>query len=192
MGGGPDWSTGVIVHRHKCQRKTKFPRKRTLESTKRWKRRMKGEKKRFPKRVLPPRPLSTYDILVLRKILHDFVNEKRTKRLEYNAELESGFPKEYLDLYFDEMEYSWHFKRIFGDLIGTCGRFYGDTQKTKPFQLDKAQLISKKYQKLLRVHKYGGTEEEEEELRKFAEIQRVFKLQVPKSMVVNLLLYHYF
>jgi hypothetical protein len=147
---------------------------------------MSGEKKGFPKRFLPPRPLSTYEISILRKILHDFINEKRIKRMEYNTELESGLPKEILDLYFDEMKYSWHFEKFFGGLIGTCGRFYGDTEKIKPFQFDKAQLLSKKYQKLLHVHKYGGTEEEEEELRKFADNQRALKLQIPKPMPVKL------
>ena len=112
----------IVIHRHKCSRRAKVPRKTLIESKLRKYRRWKGEKK-GPKKFKTKQTM--YDNILLHKIVSDFVNEKRNNRIRYIAGLKEGFSPEYLNLFYSENQ-NLHFRQIFACWIGNFGRFVGD------------------------------------------------------------------
>ena len=134
-----------ILHEHICCRKPKIIKKIKSESKSRWKRRKIGEK-RIQRNLLKREIHQKLNGIYLRKIISNFVNQRRENLIEKIKDIKKGYPEEYLNLYEDKTKISYHFKRFFGNLIGKIGRFYGDTTKEKSFEIKKALKIYKEYQ----------------------------------------------
>ena len=133
-----------ILHKHVCHRKQKFVKPIKNESKARWKRRRIGEKKMD--KIFSKRNHFQHNDNYLKKIVSDFVNQRRKDIINRIKDIKNGYPEEYLDLYRSETDYPYHFKIIFKDLIGKIGRFYGDTTKETYFNLEKEFQIRKKYE----------------------------------------------
>jgi hypothetical protein len=134
-----------ILHEHICCRKPKIIKKIKLESKSRWKRRKIGEK-RIQRNLLKREIHQKLSGIYLRKIVSNFVNQRRENIIEKIKDIEKGYPEEYLNLYEDKTKITYHFKRFFGNLIGKIGRFYGDTTKEKHFDIKKTLKIYKEHQ----------------------------------------------
>jgi hypothetical protein len=134
-----------ILHKHICYRKPKTVKMVKSESKSRWKRRKLGEKKNpknFNKRNFYQQLNGNY----LKRILSDFINQRRNDFIKRIEDIKNGYPDEYLNLYRSETDFPHHFKLLFKKLIGKIGRFYGDTTKESCFDLEKEQRIRKKYE----------------------------------------------
>jgi|LauGreDrversion4_2_1035121.scaffolds.fasta_scaffold16589_1 hypothetical protein len=134
----------TMFHAHICIKK-KVKKKIQNDSKARWKRRKLGEKninKRFIRRNI----FQQIELNYLRKILSDFVNQRRNDLINRINDIQNGYPEEYLDLYKNETDFPHHFKLYFKKLIGKIGRFYGDTTEKHYFNLEKENQIRKKYE----------------------------------------------
>jgi hypothetical protein len=138
--------SGEIIHKHICTRPPKKERKAKPDSIRRRKRRQAGlEKKIGPKFKNTFRVMSDAECLFLRKIIDEFVNEKRYKRIEFADCLRQGYPREFLNLYYSENYFS-DFRVVFNKYIGHFGRFLGDICPTPvPFTPEKATKLREKY-----------------------------------------------
>jgi hypothetical protein len=133
------------LHKHICYRKPKFIQKIKIQSKERWKRRKLGEKRRQNKKN-KRKIYQQLDFIYLKKIISNFVNQRRENLIEKIEDIKKGYPEEYLNLYEDDKKITYHFKRFFGDFIGDIGRFYGDTAKEKYFDPKKALKIYREHQ----------------------------------------------
>jgi|LauGreDrversion4_2_1035121.scaffolds.fasta_scaffold149673_1 hypothetical protein len=175
-----------VFHNHVCYRKEKIIKKIKIESKIRWKRRKFGEKK--IKRFFLKRKIhGKIEEIYLRKILSDFVNQRRKQLIEKIDDIKNGYPEEYLNLYRNETEIPYHFKQYFSDFIGNIGRFYGDSAEKTYFNVEKAQEIFKKYQS--NFNYINGTSNEQETKRVKEEIKNSLlnlrKINIPKFRKVK-------
>lgn len=141
-------SENIIAHQHKCSRKVKIERTPKPESIKRRKRRLINPCKPTPKIKYSYKRnfIGNAEIMYLKRIVDEFINEKRYRRIEFYKNLRDGYPEEFLNMYYSE-NYSNHFREHFNHWIGKFGKFVGDTTIDKiPFTVEKANRVFKKYQ----------------------------------------------
>ena len=180
--------TGILIHKHKCSRKTKIQKFSKQESRNRRKRRLRGEIKKAKNFLLPPRPRTIAEDLYLYAIISDFVNEKRKKRLEMYEEIKKGYPEKYLRLYYSENNH-YNFRQYFHKFIGDIGRYFGDNEIDKlPLTIEKAKKIRTKFSKNF-DYLNGITNESEENILKIAKKNAkkfIEKNPIPKFRKIRL------
>ena len=174
-------------HQHFCTRGEKNFKQVTIKSKNRWKRRQLGEKKIF-KKIIRREVFDQLNGRYLKKIISNFVNQRRLNILKKIENIKNGYPEEYLNLYQSDTDFPYHFYKIFKNFIGIIGRFYGDTIKQTYFDTKKEFEFRKKYQLNFKFINCTANDEEikyiQEQIR--LSLSKIKEMIIPKFRKVKI------